>query len=107
MPPKAMSQAAIERLITQRVNVAISDCAERNKVEFAAATLQGRVLTWWNSQVATLGLDVAIGKSWGDIKKMMLEDFYPDEEAQRMEDKLRSLKLRDTDMCLNTHIFNP
>nr|GEY56109.1 hypothetical protein [Tanacetum cinerariifolium] len=85
----------------------ISDCAERNKVEFVAATLQGRALTWWNSQVATLGLDVAIGKSWGDIKKMMLEDFYPDEEAQRMEDKLRSLKLRDTDMCLNTHIFDP
>nr|GEX35217.1 putative reverse transcriptase domain-containing protein [Tanacetum cinerariifolium] len=63
MPPKAMSQAAIERLITERVNAAleaeragaielcrwfqkskmvfsISDCAERNKVKFAAATLQ-------------------------------------------------------------------
>nr|GFA63269.1 hypothetical protein [Tanacetum cinerariifolium] len=110
MPPKAMSQASIERLITQRFNAAleaeragrvneggkkatqmkqeavrectflsfmkcnptpfhgkegaielcrwfeksemvfsISDCAERNKVKFAAATLQGRALTWWNS----------------------------------------------------------
>nr|GEV19940.1 putative reverse transcriptase domain-containing protein [Tanacetum cinerariifolium] len=58
----------------------ISDCAERNKVKFAAATLQGRALTWWNSQVATLGLNVAIGKYWGDMKKMMLEEFYPDEE---------------------------
>ncbi|GKA18199.1 hypothetical protein Tco_0698036 [Tanacetum coccineum] len=36
----------------------ISECAERSKVKFAAATLQGRALTWWNSQVATLGLDV-------------------------------------------------
>nr|GEV08069.1 reverse transcriptase domain-containing protein [Tanacetum cinerariifolium] len=26
------------------------------------------------------GLNVAIGKSWGDMKKMMLEDFCPDEE---------------------------
>ncbi|GKA43726.1 hypothetical protein Tco_0736450 [Tanacetum coccineum] len=30
----------------------ISECAERSKVKFAAATLQGRALTWWNSQVA-------------------------------------------------------
>nr|GEX54960.1 hypothetical protein [Tanacetum cinerariifolium] len=86
MPPKAMSQAAIKRLITQKVNAALeaerasqanaggkeamqmeleakighlhfSDCTERNKVKFAAATLQGRALTWWNSQVATLGLE--------------------------------------------------
>nr|GFA59824.1 reverse transcriptase domain-containing protein [Tanacetum cinerariifolium] len=36
----------------------------------------------WNSQMATLGLNVAIGKSWGDMKKMMLEEFCPDEEFQ-------------------------
>nr|GEV16334.1 reverse transcriptase domain-containing protein [Tanacetum cinerariifolium] len=36
----------------------INKCAERNKVKFVAATLQGRALTWWNAQVATLGLEV-------------------------------------------------
>ncbi|GJY81883.1 hypothetical protein Tco_0494634 [Tanacetum coccineum] len=51
----------------------ISECAERNKVKFDAATLQGRVLTWWNSQVATLGLEVANAKSWNDMKIMMRE----------------------------------
>nr|GFA02562.1 putative reverse transcriptase domain-containing protein [Tanacetum cinerariifolium] len=129
MPPKAMSQAAIERLVTQRVNAAleveraraiklyrwfeksemvysISDCAKRNKVKFAAATLQGRALTWWNSQVDTLGLNVAIGMSWGDMKKIMMEEFCPDEEVQRMEDVLRSLKLRDTNIVAYTHRFN-
>nr|GEW84856.1 putative reverse transcriptase domain-containing protein [Tanacetum cinerariifolium] len=84
----------------------ISDCAERNKVKFVAATLQGRALTWWNSQVATLGLNVAIGKSWGDMKKMMLEEFCPDEEIQRMEDELRSLKLRDTNIATYTQRFH-
>nr|GEX67447.1 retrotransposon protein, putative, Ty3-gypsy subclass [Tanacetum cinerariifolium] len=142
MPPKAMSQAAIERLITQRVNDAleaerasraneggkeatqmkqeakighlqfsemvfsISDCAERNKVKFATATLQGRALTWWNSQVATLGLNVAIGKSQGDMKKMILEEFYLGEEVQRMEDEMKSLKLRDTNIAAYTQRFN-
>ncbi|GKF13890.1 hypothetical protein Tco_0055352, partial [Tanacetum coccineum] len=41
----------------------ISECAERRKVKFATTTLHGRALTWWNSQVATLGLKVANGKS--------------------------------------------
>nr|GEW15576.1 hypothetical protein [Tanacetum cinerariifolium] len=40
----------------------ISEYAKRGKVKFAAATLQSRALTWWNTQVATLGLVVANGK---------------------------------------------
>nr|GEU80087.1 putative reverse transcriptase domain-containing protein [Tanacetum cinerariifolium] len=84
----------------------ISDCTERNKVKFAAATLQGRALTWWNSQVATLGLEVANGKSLGDVKKMIMEEFFPDEEVQRLEDELRSLKLRDTNIAAYTQRFN-
>nr|GFA14338.1 putative reverse transcriptase domain-containing protein [Tanacetum cinerariifolium] len=97
-PCMAMSQAAIERLITQRVNAAleaeragrvneggkeatqmkqeakighlhVSDCAERNKVKFAAATFQ-------------------------------------DEEVQRMEDELRSLKPRDTNIAAYTQRFH-
>ncbi|GJT71223.1 putative reverse transcriptase domain-containing protein [Tanacetum coccineum] len=35
----------------------ISECAEGKKVKFAAATLEGHVLTWWNSKIATLGLE--------------------------------------------------
>ncbi|GKA79634.1 hypothetical protein Tco_0786230 [Tanacetum coccineum] len=53
----------------------ISQCAERNKVKFDVTTLQGRALTWWNSQVATLGLEVANGKPWAEMKTMMKEEF--------------------------------
>ncbi|GJV75762.1 putative reverse transcriptase domain-containing protein [Tanacetum coccineum] len=84
----------------------ISECAERNKVKFAAATLQGRALTWWNTQVATLGLAEANGKSWDDMKKMMLEEFCPEEEISRMEDELRHLRLRDHDIVAYTNRFN-
>nr|GEX56775.1 putative reverse transcriptase domain-containing protein [Tanacetum cinerariifolium] len=58
------------------------------------------------SVMATLGLDVAIEKSWSDMKKMMTEEFCPDEEVQRMEDELRSLKLRDTNIAAYTQWFN-
>nr|GEX55429.1 hypothetical protein [Tanacetum cinerariifolium] len=36
----------------------VSKCTEANKVVFAAATFQDRALTWWNSQVVTLGIEV-------------------------------------------------
>ncbi|GJY64743.1 putative reverse transcriptase domain-containing protein [Tanacetum coccineum] len=35
----------------------ISECAKGKKVRFVAATLEGPSLTWWNSKVATLGLE--------------------------------------------------
>ncbi|GJU33968.1 putative reverse transcriptase domain-containing protein [Tanacetum coccineum] len=31
------------------------------KVKFATATLQGRVLTWWNGRIASMGIDAANG----------------------------------------------
>nr|GFA37207.1 hypothetical protein [Tanacetum cinerariifolium] len=58
------------------------------------------------SIMATLGLEVANDKSWGDMKKMMMEEFYPHEEVQRLEDELRNLKLRDTNIVGYTQRFN-
>ncbi|GKA84358.1 putative reverse transcriptase domain-containing protein [Tanacetum coccineum] len=84
----------------------ISGCAERRKVKFATATLHGRALTWWNSQVATLGLEVANGKPWTEVKQMMTDEFCPTEEVQRLEDELRHLKLRDMNIAAYTERFN-
>nr|GFC47665.1 hypothetical protein [Tanacetum cinerariifolium] len=63
----------------------VSKCTEANKVVFAVATFQDRALTWWNSQVATLGIEVVTRKTWAKIKVMMTEEFCPPEEIQRME----------------------
>nr|GFA55892.1 hypothetical protein [Tanacetum cinerariifolium] len=41
-----------------------------------------------------------------DMKKMMMEEFCPEEEVQRLEDELRSLKLRDTNVAAYTQRFN-
>ncbi|GJW04496.1 putative reverse transcriptase domain-containing protein [Tanacetum coccineum] len=173
MPPKAMSQAAIERLITQRVNAtlatdsaakntvggsggnvggnggqggvppvrecsftgylkcnptvfhgnegavelcrwfektesvfSISESAKRNKVKFVVATLQGRALTWWNSQVATLGLEVANGKSWIELKTLMKDEFCQIEEIQRIESGLWNLRVKDYNIIAYTQRFN-
>nr|GEV31699.1 hypothetical protein [Tanacetum cinerariifolium] len=84
----------------------ISECARRSKVKFVVATLLGRALTWWNTQVTTLGLVVANEKRWADMRKMMMEEFCPIEEIQRLENELRSLKLRYTNIAAYTQRFN-
>ncbi|GKE79991.1 hypothetical protein Tco_1549991, partial [Tanacetum coccineum] len=60
----------------------ISECAEGKKVRFAAATLQGPALTWWNTKVATM------------------------EEVQRMEHELWNLKVKEYNIVAYTHRFN-
>nr|GEX57667.1 putative reverse transcriptase domain-containing protein [Tanacetum cinerariifolium] len=50
----------------------VSKYTEANKVVFAAATFQDWALTWWNSQVATLGIEAVTRKTWAEIKKEKL-----------------------------------
>nr|GFB13680.1 hypothetical protein [Tanacetum cinerariifolium] len=83
-----------------------SECVEVRKVKFATATLHGRALTWWNSQVATLGHEVANARSWAEVKQMMTDEFCTTEEVQRLEDELRHLKLRDMNIAAYTKRFN-
>ncbi|GJW37809.1 putative zinc finger, CCHC-type, retrotransposon gag domain protein [Tanacetum coccineum] len=90
----------------QEMVFVISECAEGKKVKFAAATLQGRALTWWNSQVATLGTEAANRTTWAEMKKLMTEEFCPAEEIQRMEHELWSLKVKDFNMSAYTQCFN-
>ncbi|KAJ9544160.1 hypothetical protein OSB04_023867 [Centaurea solstitialis] len=66
----------------------ISKCTKRNKVEYAACLLQGRALTWWNTQVHTRGREATGQISWEDFKKMLKEEFCPRSEIQKLEAEL-------------------
>ncbi|GJZ69014.1 hypothetical protein Tco_0632564 [Tanacetum coccineum] len=66
----------------------ISECAEGKKVKFAAATLQGPALTWWNAKVATMGLETVNQMPWTEMKQLMTVDICPIKEVQRMEHEL-------------------
>ncbi|GKB38887.1 hypothetical protein Tco_0883829, partial [Tanacetum coccineum] len=66
----------------------ISECAEGKKVKFAIAMLQGPALTWWNAKVATMGLETVNQMPWTEMKQLMIAEFYPIEEVQRMEHEL-------------------
>ncbi|GKB49217.1 putative reverse transcriptase domain-containing protein [Tanacetum coccineum] len=70
----------------------ISECAEGMKVKFAASILQGPALTWWNSKIATMGLETVNQMPWTEMKQLMTAEFCPIEEIQRMEHELWNLK---------------
>ncbi|GJU30841.1 putative reverse transcriptase domain-containing protein [Tanacetum coccineum] len=84
----------------------VSKCIEANNVVFAAATFQDRALTWWNSQVATSGMESVTRKTWAEMMVMMTEEFCPPEEIQRMENELWNLRVKETDISSYTTRFN-
>nr|GEU84339.1 hypothetical protein [Tanacetum cinerariifolium] len=66
----------------------ISECVEGNKVKFGASTLQGPALTWWNSKVATMGLETVNRMPYTEMKQLTTAEFFPLEEIQRMEHEM-------------------
>nr|GEU55430.1 putative reverse transcriptase domain-containing protein [Tanacetum cinerariifolium] len=118
-----LTQAAIQRMIKESVDAAIT--AERARhanarvsgpvrgqddatvvCEFAAATLKGPALTWWNSKIATMGLETVNQKPWTKMKQLMAVEFFPVEEIQRMEHELWNLKVKEYKIVAYTQRFN-
>ncbi|GJZ80907.1 putative reverse transcriptase domain-containing protein, partial [Tanacetum coccineum] len=79
---------------------------EGKKVKFAAATLQGPALTWWNAKVATMGLETMNQMPWTEMKQLMTAEFCPIEELQRMEHELWNLKVKEYNIVAYTQRFN-
>ncbi|GKC67887.1 putative reverse transcriptase domain-containing protein [Tanacetum coccineum] len=61
---------------------------------------------WFEKIESVFGISKCAKRSKDDMKKMMLEEFCPSEEIQRLENELRSLKLRDTNIVAYTQRFN-
>ncbi|GJS89868.1 putative reverse transcriptase domain-containing protein [Tanacetum coccineum] len=66
----------------------MSGCGDNQKVKYIAGSFVGKALTWWNSQIHTLGREVAIGMSWDNFKVLMREEFCPSNEMQKLETEL-------------------
>ncbi|GJU08780.1 putative reverse transcriptase domain-containing protein [Tanacetum coccineum] len=79
---------------------------EGKKVRFAAATLQGPALTWWNAKIATMGLETVNQMPWTEMKQLMTAEFCPIEEVQRMEHELWNLKVKEYNIVAYTQRFN-
>ncbi|GKA22319.1 reverse transcriptase domain-containing protein, partial [Tanacetum coccineum] len=66
----------------------MSGCSNYQKVKYSAGSFVGKALTWWNSHIRTLSQEVAVSMSWNDFKYMMIEEFCPSHEMQKLETEL-------------------
>ncbi|GJX23080.1 putative reverse transcriptase domain-containing protein [Tanacetum coccineum] len=82
----------------------ISGCAIENQVKFATCTLLGAALTWWNSQIRTLGPD-AYSMTWEVLKKKMTDKYCPQGEIKKLEIELWNLKVKGNDVPAYTERF--
>ncbi|GJX51583.1 putative reverse transcriptase domain-containing protein [Tanacetum coccineum] len=82
----------------------ISGCDIENHVKFATCTLLGAALTWWNSQIRTLGPD-AYSMTWEVLKKKMMDKYCLQGEIEKLEIKLWNLKVKRNDLPTYTERF--
>nr|GEU41949.1 retrotransposon protein, putative, Ty3-gypsy subclass [Tanacetum cinerariifolium] len=59
-----------------------------------------------NSQVARLGIEAMTRKMWAEMKVMMMEEFCPPKEIQRMECELWNLRVKEMDISSYITRFN-
>ncbi|KAD4585460.1 hypothetical protein E3N88_23061 [Mikania micrantha] len=72
---------------------AMSNCRNEGRVKFAARSLEGVALTWWNANVQNLGLDTANALPWDDFKRMQNREYYPRGEVQKQETEFWNYKM--------------
>nr|GFC31571.1 reverse transcriptase domain-containing protein [Tanacetum cinerariifolium] len=71
----------------------INGCAIENQVKFSTCTLLDAALTWWHSQIRSLGLD-AYSMAWEVLKKKMIDMYCPQGEIKKLEIELWNLKVK-------------
>ncbi|GKA18569.1 hypothetical protein Tco_0698484 [Tanacetum coccineum] len=57
------------------------------KVRYAASSLVNKALTWWNTQVQARGRVAAMAMAWNDFKALMVEEFCPSNEMEKLENE--------------------
>nr|GEU41246.1 putative reverse transcriptase domain, ribonuclease H-like domain, aspartic peptidase domain protein [Tanacetum cinerariifolium] len=64
----------------------ISNCTMENHIKFTTCTLLESALTWWNSRITTVGLDVTYAINWTNLRKKMTEKYCPRGEIKKLEE---------------------
>nr|GEV78720.1 putative reverse transcriptase domain-containing protein [Tanacetum cinerariifolium] len=82
----------------------INGCATENQVKFATRTLLDAALTWWNSQIRSLGPDV-YSMTWEVLKNKIMDKYCPHGEIKKLEIELWNLKVKENNVPAYTKRF--
>ncbi|GJS06088.1 putative reverse transcriptase domain-containing protein [Tanacetum coccineum] len=83
-----------------------SGCAENQKVRYAASSLVNKALTWWNTQIQARGRKAAMAMTWNDFKALMVEEFCPSNEMEKLENEFWNHKMVGANHAAYTDRFH-
>ncbi|GJU23744.1 putative reverse transcriptase domain-containing protein [Tanacetum coccineum] len=75
-----------------------SRCAEENKVTFATGTLTDDALSWWNAYAQPMGIEQANQITWTELKRLLMNKYYPQTKIRKMEEELYNLIVKGNDL---------
>nr|GEV23574.1 putative reverse transcriptase domain-containing protein [Tanacetum cinerariifolium] len=87
--------------IARQLNIALP-----NLLTHVVQALRGSALTWWNTLVKTQGHAVAIAQPWEDFKKLLMEEYCPVDEIQKLESEFWNHQMVGSDIDGYTAIFH-
>ncbi|GJV50688.1 putative reverse transcriptase domain-containing protein [Tanacetum coccineum] len=76
-----------------------SGCSENQKVKYPASSFVNKALTWWNTQIQARGREATIGMSWTDFKALLVEEFCPSNEMEKLESEFWNHKMTGSNPC--------
>ncbi|GKB20268.1 putative reverse transcriptase domain-containing protein [Tanacetum coccineum] len=77
-----------------------------SKSEFAASSFVNKALTWWNTYVQERGREAVIGMSWADFKALLVEEFCPSNEMEKLENEFWNHKMVGANHAAYTDQFH-
>ncbi|GJS31758.1 putative reverse transcriptase domain-containing protein [Tanacetum coccineum] len=98
---------ALTRWIEKMENVIDNNrCAENQKVRYPTSSLVNKALTWWNTQCQARGRVAAMAISWNDFKALMVEEFCPSNEMEKLENEFWNHKMVGANHAAYTYRFH-
>ncbi|GKG17487.1 hypothetical protein Tco_0362444, partial [Tanacetum coccineum] len=70
-----------------------SGCSKNQKVKYAVSSFVNKALTWWNTQIQARGREAMIGMSGTDFKALLIEEFCPSNEMEKLETEFWNHKM--------------
>ncbi|GJR84556.1 putative reverse transcriptase domain-containing protein [Tanacetum coccineum] len=83
-----------------------SGCTENQKVKYAASSFVNKAQTLWNTQIQAGGYEAAIGMTWNGFKALLVEEFCPSNEMERLENEFWNHKMVGANHAAYTDRFH-
>ncbi|KAI3725161.1 hypothetical protein L1987_64939 [Smallanthus sonchifolius] len=86
------SVATFEWIERMNVVINISECRPYQAVKYVAKSFTNEALSWWRNIQRTKSPNSLARMTWEDLKKLIIQNFYPQNEIDRMENEFLNFK---------------